>query len=144
MNRWIGCAGIWTGAGLRTAAQRRVNGARRAGDAASSRRAGARAILGTSQRTRAVDDRSRRDPDPQLRQVAAGNYESGYGFFPLVGYLDETREALGAMLRPGNAGAITAVDHLVVLELALEQIPREHFQTIEDPRPRRHRRRPMA
>jgi hypothetical protein len=65
------------------------------------------------------------------KEGAAGNYKGGYGFFPLVAYLDETREALGAMLRPGNAGANTAVDHLVVLESALEQIPRAHVQTIE-------------
>jgi hypothetical protein len=65
------------------------------------------------------------------KEGAAGNYQGGYGFFPLVAYLDETREALGAMLRPGNAGANTAVDHLVVLESALEQIPRAHVQTIE-------------
>jgi hypothetical protein len=65
------------------------------------------------------------------KEGAAGNYKGGYGFHPLVAYLDETREALGAVLRPGNAGANTAIDHLVVLELALEQIPRTHFQTIE-------------
>jgi Transposase DDE domain group 1 len=65
------------------------------------------------------------------KEQAAGNYKGGYGFFPLVAYLDETREALGAVLRPGNAGANTMVDHLVVLELALAQIPRAHFQTIE-------------
>jgi Transposase DDE domain group 1 len=34
-------------------------------------------------------------------------------------------------LRPGNAGANTAVDHMVVLELALEQIPRKDIDTIE-------------
>jgi hypothetical protein len=62
---------------------------------------------------------------------AAGNYKGGYGFHPLVGYLDETREALGAMLRPGNAGANTAIDHMVVLELALQQIPRKDIDTIE-------------
>jgi hypothetical protein len=65
------------------------------------------------------------------KEGAAGNYKGGYGFFPLVAYLDETREALGAMLRPGNAGANTAVDHLVVLELALGQIPHAHRDTIE-------------
>jgi hypothetical protein len=65
------------------------------------------------------------------KEGAAGNYKGGYGFHPLVGYLDETREALAVQLRPGNAGANTAVDHLVVLELALEQIPGAHFQTIE-------------
>jgi hypothetical protein len=65
------------------------------------------------------------------KEQAAGTYKGGYGFFPLHAYLDETREALGAMLRPGNAGANTAVDHLVVLELALGQIPRAYIDTIE-------------
>jgi hypothetical protein len=65
------------------------------------------------------------------KEGAAGTYKGGYGFFPLVSYLDETREALGAMLRPGNAGANTTVDHMVVLELALEQIPRAQIDTIE-------------
>jgi DDE family transposase len=65
------------------------------------------------------------------KEQAAGNYKGGFGFFPLLAYLDETREALGAMLRPGNAGANTAVDHMVVLESALEQIPRQYVETIE-------------
>jgi hypothetical protein len=65
------------------------------------------------------------------KEAAAGNYKGGFGFFPLMAYLDETREALGAMLRPGSAGANTAVDHMVVLESALEQIPRRYVETIE-------------
>jgi len=65
------------------------------------------------------------------KEQAAGNYKGGYGFFPLQAYLDETREALAGLLRPGNAGANTAVDHLVVLELALAQIPRKYIETIE-------------
>jgi hypothetical protein len=65
------------------------------------------------------------------KEQAAGNYKGGFGFFPLHAYLDETREALGATLRPGNAGASTAVDHLVVLELALAQIPSRYRDTIE-------------
>ena len=35
------------------------------------------------------------------------------------------------MLRPGNAGANTAADHIDVLDRALEQIPAEHIETIE-------------
>jgi hypothetical protein len=65
------------------------------------------------------------------KEQAAGNYKGGYGFFPLQAYLGETREALAGLLRPGNAGANTAVDHMVVLELALEQIPRKYIETIE-------------
>jgi Transposase DDE domain group 1 len=59
------------------------------------------------------------------KEQAAGNYKGGYGFHPLQVYLDETREALGALLRPGNAGSNTADDHVAVLDLALAQIPAE-------------------
>src|SRR3954467_1050620 len=62
---------------------------------------------------------------------AAGNYKGGYGFHPLQAYADETREALGGLLRPGNAGANTAADHVAVLDRALEQIPAEHIERIE-------------
>ncbi len=65
------------------------------------------------------------------KERAAGNYKGGYGFHPLVAYADETREALAGLLRPGNAGANTAADHLTVLDRALEQIPAEHVEQIE-------------
>jgi hypothetical protein len=65
------------------------------------------------------------------KEKAAGNYKGGYGFHPLQGYADETREALGALLRPGNAGANTAADHQAVLDLALAQIPDQYIETIE-------------
>ncbi len=53
---------------------------------------------------------------------AAGNYKGGFGFHPLLGYL-EGGEPLAALLRPGNAGSNTAADHFEVLGRALEQIP---------------------
>jgi Transposase DDE domain group 1 len=59
------------------------------------------------------------------KEDAAGNYKGGFGFHPLLCYLDETGEALAGVLRPGNAGANTAVDHFEVLQLALEQLPTE-------------------
>jgi Transposase DDE domain group 1 len=65
------------------------------------------------------------------KEQAAGNYKGGYGFFPLQAYLDETREALGGLLRPGNAGANTAADHQTVIDLALEQIPQQYIESIE-------------
>jgi hypothetical protein len=65
------------------------------------------------------------------KEHAAGNYKGGYGFHPLVAYADETREALGGVLRPGNAGANTAADHVAVLDLALEQIPARYIETLE-------------
>lgn len=65
------------------------------------------------------------------KEGAAGNYKGGYGFHPLHAYADETREALGAMLRPGNAGANTAEDHVTVLDRALAQIPARYIERIE-------------
>jgi hypothetical protein len=59
------------------------------------------------------------------KELAAGTYKRGYGFHPLCCYLDETGEALAAVLRPGNAGSNTAADHFAVLCLALEQLPAE-------------------
>ncbi len=49
----------------------------------------------------------------------------------MQGYLEETREALAGLLRPGNAGANTAEDHKTVLDLALAQIPERYVETIE-------------
>jgi hypothetical protein len=65
------------------------------------------------------------------KENAAGNYKGGYGFHPLQAYADETREALGGLLRPGNAGTNTAADHVAVLDRALEQIPAEQIERIE-------------
>jgi Transposase DDE domain group 1 len=59
------------------------------------------------------------------KERAAGNYKHGYGFHPLGCWLDETGEALAAVLRPGNAGSNTAADHFTVLCLALAQLPAE-------------------
>jgi hypothetical protein len=63
------------------------------------------------------------------KEGAAGTFKGGFGFHPLLGYLDESREALAALLRPGNAGANTAADHIELVELALEQLPPEVVET---------------
>lgn len=55
------------------------------------------------------------------KELAAGHYKGGFGFNPLV--VSCGRDVLGGVLRPGNAGANNAQDHLGVLELALEQLP---------------------
>jgi hypothetical protein len=65
------------------------------------------------------------------KEKAAGNYKGGYGFHPLQAYADETREALGGLLRPGNAGSNTAADHQTVLDLALAQIPAQYIEILE-------------
>src|SRR3954464_12836153 len=59
------------------------------------------------------------------KERAAGTYKRGFGFHPLLAWLDDTHEALGAILRPGNAGANTASDHIELVRLALEQLPGE-------------------
>lgn len=62
---------------------------------------------------------------------AAGTFKGGFGFHPLLAYLDESREALAGVLRPGNAGANTAADHVQVVDLALEQLPRAVVEDAE-------------
>ena len=57
------------------------------------------------------------------KQGAAPNYKRGFGFHPLLAYLDGTGEALAGLLRPGNAGSNTAADHVEVLDAALFQLP---------------------
>jgi hypothetical protein len=57
------------------------------------------------------------------KELAAANFKGGYGFHPLTAWLDNTDEALAAVLRPGNAGSNTATDHIAVTDLALAQIP---------------------
>lgn len=59
------------------------------------------------------------------KEQAAGNYKHGFGFHPLLCYEATTGEALAGVLRPGNAGANTAADHIAVLDLAVEQLPEE-------------------
>jgi hypothetical protein len=61
------------------------------------------------------------------KQGAAGTYKGGFGFYPLVAYLDRgdgSGEALAGILRPGNAGSNTAADHIELVDLALAQLPR--------------------
>lgn len=57
------------------------------------------------------------------KEGATGTWKHGFGFHPLMCYLDETDEPLAGMLRPGNAGSDTAIDHIAVLDQALAQIP---------------------
>ena len=62
------------------------------------------------------------------KEQAAGNFKGGYGHHPLLCYLDDSEEALGGILRPGNAGSNTASDHKLVLDLALGQLDREALE----------------
>jgi hypothetical protein len=61
---------------------------------------------------------------------AAGTFKGGFGFHPLLAYLDCPElpgggQPLAGMLRPGNAGANCAADHITVLSDALDQLPRD-------------------
>ena len=61
------------------------------------------------------------------KQGAAGTYKHGFGFHPLLAYLDRgdgTGEPLAGILREGNAGSNTTCDHIEVTDLALAQLPR--------------------
>ena len=60
------------------------------------------------------------------KQGAAPTFKHGFGYHPLLAWLDNTGEALAGMLRPGNANANTAADHIQVTDEALAQIPDEH------------------
>ena len=67
-----------------------------------------------------------------LREGGRGRtFKGGFGFHPMLAYADQTGEALAGELRPGNAGANTAVDQIAVAEQALAQIPAEHIESIE-------------
>jgi hypothetical protein len=57
------------------------------------------------------------------KEQAAPTYKRGFGFHPLLAFLDATGEALAVKLRPGNAGSGTATDHVEVLDAALAQLP---------------------
>src|SRR5665647_3587873 len=61
------------------------------------------------------------------RRRTPGRRSRGYGFHPLCAFVDHggagTGEPLSIMLRPGNAGSNTALDHIAVISAALRQLP---------------------
>lgn len=61
------------------------------------------------------------------KELAQPTYKRGYGFHPLLAFLDHgaggTGEPLAGMLRPGKAHANDAADQIAVLEAALAQLP---------------------
>ncbi len=71
------------------------------------------------------------DMDASLVEIHSENkeetgptYKGGFGFHPLLCFVDATGETLAGLLRPGNAGANTVADHLQVLDAAIAQLPR--------------------
>ena len=55
---------------------------------------------------------------------AAAHYKGGYGFHPLLCFSDDG-DALGAVLRPGNAAANNIDDHIALLDAAIGRLPAE-------------------
>ncbi len=61
------------------------------------------------------------------KEHAAPTFKRGFGFHPLLGFVDHgtggTGEPLAWLLRPGNAGANIAADHITVVRACLRQLP---------------------
>jgi len=57
------------------------------------------------------------------KEKAAPTFKGGFGFHPMFCFSDATGEVLAGLLRPGNAGANTVTDHLIVLDQAVAQLP---------------------
>jgi hypothetical protein len=68
-------------------------------------------------------DASLVDIHSENKEGTAANYKRGFGFSPMFCFADATGEALGAMLRPGNATANSIADQLAVLDAAIAQLP---------------------
>jgi hypothetical protein len=60
------------------------------------------------------------------KEHARPTFKGGFGFHPIGVWCDNTTELLAVSLRPGNAGANTASDHLDVLGRAISQVPAKH------------------
>src|SRR3954468_7975508 len=64
---------------------------------------------------------------PSEKECAAPPFKRGFGFRPLWAFCDHgpegTGEPLAFLLRRGNAGSNTVVDHIAVLRAALAQLP---------------------
>lgn len=60
------------------------------------------------------------------KEHAAPTFKGGFGFHPIGVWCDNTTELFAVSLRPGNAGANTATDHIDVLARAITQIPAAH------------------
>lgn len=61
------------------------------------------------------------------KESTGPTYKRGFGFHPLCAFVDHgpdgTGEPLSILLRPGNAGANTAADHITLVKDALRQLP---------------------
>ena len=68
------------------------------------------------------------------KEKAAPTWKKTFGHHPLTAFADHgagaAGEALGIMLRPGNAGSSTAAGHIEVARLALAQLPRRQRRQV--------------
>jgi len=82
----------------------------------------------------AAPDQTTLDVDASLlgahseKEGAAGNYKGGFGFHPMLCYLEGSEAALDGVLRPGNAGSNTGADQVAAIEAGLEQLPPEALE----------------
>jgi hypothetical protein len=71
------------------------------------------------------------------KQNSAATWKRTFGHHPLLVFLDRSEiaggEALAGLLRPGNAGSNTAVDHVTVLDQALAALPEGYRPVPGDP-----------
>jgi hypothetical protein len=67
------------------------------------------------------------DPTVSRLEQAAPTFKRGFGFHPLLAFVDHgaegTGEPLAFLLRKGNAGSNTAADHITVARAAFAQLP---------------------
>jgi len=70
------------------------------------------------------------------KENAAATWKKTFGFHPLLCFLDRpdvaAGEALAGLLRAGNAGSNTAIDHITVLDMALTALP-AHARPVFEP-----------
>jgi hypothetical protein len=57
------------------------------------------------------------------KQDARPTYKRTYGHHPLLAMAGDCDEVLAGILRPGNAGSNTAIDHVIVLDQAIAALP---------------------
>ena len=57
------------------------------------------------------------------KEGTAATYKHGFGYHPMLAWLDNTGEALAGMLRSGNATANDAADHATVIETHWRRSP---------------------
>jgi len=94
-------------------------------DAMAEVRADVWAAVDTGERVVLDIDASLIEIHSEHKHGTGPTYKRGFGFHPMFCFADLTGETLAARLRPGNATANNAADHLTVLDDAIGQLPDE-------------------